>query len=1013
MSSLLGLRLSLLAVARRGLTFGFVLVVFSTIAQNTAPKSPEVANVDIPVRGINLFHQRWYASADLTPNASAADIVSKGTLTSPTAILRTAPGIGATIFTVMDLSETSRPRNLGMQLTIGDIDGDDETFFNGTKIGATKGFGITDFGLPRIYYIEPGLIKADLNVLAVRLAGAGNRETFGIRREPLTLAFVASPPLAAVYTSPKPAYGETAIPDKDARAAIAAADTSLSSPETLFRKRPSFGRFGKFFHDGLPAVSEVSPTKIATRGGPEFDVVLDSVEDLSIATGADEPGVDGWHKLSRLAGTTSKQPIRYTLLEHVLYPGAILTLEEGNVVQIRIHFPKNLGAVLPLSEAEASKALTPAAAKGISAFALYEPANETVPAIIFASGISANVTQAENHLDATFSRPADAKGSGKIYVLYPTGLRKIDLSTKPATFLDVAAAAEPGLEPAETLRRWTAMALNEPTACDEYFQIHASENVARIYQVARYSTPPGIDPGEPLQFVPPQVGFARDILKYPIGGMKTTTQTQTISFSGPMQCVIAPAPTQSKKKADPKAKAAEPVPLRVVYYDLPIPPMEERGLIATTGNDELKTKLNSFLTELGTSTSVNGVDAIYKSRTQGFQAWSYLTPENRARLADNTRQIVPLAFRDNLWHEVHEPFSGLKFWWTYFIEGPYFDRYDQDWGNGLALYGLSTCVKYTGDWEFAAKNWDSIQKMFAWFTVSDDWEWMRASNGVHGHGTGAGDCESATYAAALSYAKLARGTGHDDEYQYGLYTAARAALLALNRFAYNDFAAKHGFKEDSSYVLGFHEGSGFLVGELDSYPWNVTSDISGNGVQPENFSLYAKYALPFLKQYEETFEQSYPHWADGAYHYPHTTIYRDNSGYITLPHIYLRARLGLDSFEKLSAELKSAESNDYLWWLAPTVIAEVLNTKTQAYVADWGRCAFLGAQINHDKKHTSLAFQFDNKYAPDVVQVAIPRKPDQLQINNGPVPLTEWRHENGILRLRLRKPGINNVTLTF
>src|SRR5205085_1198437 len=154
-------------------------------------------------------------------------------------------------------------------------------------------------------------------------------------------------------------------------------------------------------------------------------------------------------------------------------------------------------------------------------------------------------------------------------------------------------------------------------------------------------------------------------------------------------------------------------------------------------------------------------------------------------------------------------------------------------------------------------------------------------------------------------------------------------------------------------------------------------------------------------------------WADGMYHYPRTNIYRDNSGYITLPHIYLRARLGVDSIETLSSELKSAESNDYLWWLAPPVIAEVLNTRTQAYVADWGRCAFLGAQINRDKKHASISLQFDNKYAPDVVQIVLPRKPEQLQINSGPVPLTEWRYENELLKLRLRRSGANNISITF
>ena len=200
------------------------------------------------------------------------------------------------------------------------------------------------------------------------------------------------------------------------------------------------------------------------------------------------------------------------------------------------------------------------------------------------------------------------------------------------------------------------------------------------------------------------------------------------------------------------------------------------------------------------------------------------------------------------WHPHTEPLSGLTYWWTYFIEGPYYGVFDQGRGDGLALYGLYTYVKYGGRWEFARANWPAIERMFGWFTLTDDWEWMRASNGAHGHGTGAGDCESATYAACLAYAQLAKGCGLSSEYDYGLYMSARAALFALNRFAYTEFAQQHQLGEEKSVPLGFHEGQGFLVGELNRYPWNVTSAISGNGVQPANFDLYLRYGAGGLAQ---------------------------------------------------------------------------------------------------------------------------------------------------------------------
>jgi hypothetical protein len=996
----------LLALLAGAILSGGCLPAFAAGAQAPPP---------LRLRGVNLARAKWYASADLPPDTSADRITSESAVTTPTATLRTNPGGQGTLFTIIEIPGSAA---MGAELTIGDIDGDDETFFNGTPIGATSGYGVSDTGIPRVYYIPAKLMKEGSNVLAIRLRGTFGRGTFGIRREPITLGFVASEP-PANPEPPTDAIREAAgIPEAEARAAIAAADPESSAPEPILRKRPSFGRFGMFFHDGLPAVSDISPTLISNRNAPAFAVGLERVADVRIAAEKGEAGIDGWHKLARVEGVCSKQAVRYTMLQHVFYPGGIITLEQGAVLQLRVLFTAKQGILKPVSEPELSRALGGAGGAGgagLSAFVAYDPQREASPAVVVVSGAAANVTQADDEVNITISRTGDLKIPARIYVFFPAGLRRFDLAAKPATAFDLAAAMEPAVSPAETFARWLQLGLNVPDAADEYFQVRPADNAVRVYQLARFSQPKGVKAGEPILCLPPQASFARDSFSYPVKSGQTTA-TGVLAFSGPMFRVLSEerettpaAQAKSGKKPEDSAGA-----IRVLSYDLPLPPLAERGILSTAENDDLKSLLNANIPDLPTTLTANGVDALYKGRTQGFQAFSFLSEENRRKLLENSALIVPAFLQHGIWQESVEPLTGMKFWWNYFIEGPYFDRYDQDWGNGLALYGLYNYVKYTGDWELVAKNWEPIERMFTWFTVTDDWEWMRASNGVHGHGTGAGDCMSATYAAALSYAKLAQGAGRTEDASYGMYVAARAAVPALNRFAYNAFADENGFKENHSVVVGFHEGKGFLAGELDRYPWNATSNISGNGVQPENFDLYRKFAPQLLRDYEHTFEGAYPNWMDGTYKYPFATLYRDNSGYITLPHIYLRARLKLDSFGTLSDLLDRARHNSHLWWLAPTVIAEVLMNKLDITVADWGRCAFLGGEVTRTERNRGkVEASFDNKYPPDVVEFAMERPPIKLEVNGGPVPLTDSKFEEGRLRIRLRRPGRNTVTFIY
>jgi hypothetical protein len=269
----------------------------------------------------------------------------------------------------------------------------------------------------------------------------------------------------------------------------------------------------------------------------------------------------------------------------------------------------------------------------------------------------------------------------------------------------------------------------------------------------------------------------------------------------------------------------------------------------------------------------------------------------------------------------------------------------------------------------------------------------------------------------VAYAKLARGAGRQADYHYGLYTASRAALLGLNRFAYSDFGASNKFKGEHSLVMGFHEGEGFLEAELEGYPWNATSDISANGIVTEAFDLFLKSGPDALRNYEQIFEKNFPAWLNGEFNYGAKTLYQGNSGMITLPHIYLRARLRGDSFASLTDYISSARTNRAYWWIAPPVIGEVLTRRADdVVVTEWDQAAFLGGKVepteNDDRR--KLTLWLDNgTTGTNMVSMTLPRKPWKFEINGGPVPLTDSTFENGSLQLKLRRPGENIVTVIY
>lgn len=988
------------------ISFAILAVMLGHSAVTVAAQG--CGQADVQFRGVNLAAAKWFFSPTLPPNVSADTVTSQAVPTSPLRLFDLKASGSITLFCVIEVPGAT---TYGALLTVGDIDGDDETYFNGRIVGTTTGRGISDQGIPRSYYIPATAFIEGRNVLAIKLKGCFGRSQAGIRREPLTLGFVPRPP-AARDLPVRPAVAP-AISPQEALKLVLAVDPEASG-SLVQAKRPSFGRFGLMFSDGLPAVAEVGPTQIRQRAGPNFSVQLDAVENTEIAREKSDPGIDGWHKTIRVQGVHRSNPIRYTVRSHLFYPGAFFTLEEGAAVVLRVSAEAPVTASY-LSSADLASVLGVKVDSASCAYIFTGGKKRTSPALVLVVNGSANLTQVGDAIDLAVARAAKSKSSPQLAICYPYGIAHFETPQGSPQWRSVVAALEPGGGDAEEiLRRWLRTGSWLPSATDEYFRLLPDQTSVRVYQIARFDNVLCQESPEPPYLVlPPQLEIAKRLLAYPV---KTgdTTLTRILTFSGELPSQMPPAKVRSfREKTTAKQQYARSGSLYVWYYDLPVPPLDERGLLNVAEQVELKALLNESVTDLATTVATTGVDLLYKGRAQAFQAYSFLTPENRAKLVENTRLLVPAYLQTGKWYDTVEPFSGLRFWWTYFIEGPYFDRYDQDWGNGLSLYGLYTAVKYLGEWEWIAKNWEAVERMFSWFVTTDDWEWMRASNGIHGHGTGAGDCTNATYVGVLSYAKLARETGRTEEFLYGLYAAARAAVPALTRFVYNDFARENNLLQGSrQLVVGFHEGEGFLAGELDRYPWNVTSLISGNGVQPELFDLFCKYAEQPLVNYARLFDASYPMWNDAAYQYPFRTIYRNNSGYITLPHIYLRARLRLDGPAELRQRVEKAKANRDFWWLAPPVLAEIMQPRAQAYVANWGKCTFLGGSVVQlERGRLRLEVQFDNRYPPDTVELVLPRAPRQIEINEAPVAIPDRELDGLRLRVRLKKPGLNLLTI--
>jgi hypothetical protein len=398
-----------------------------------------------------------------------------------------------------------------------------------------------------------------------------------------------------------------------------------------------------------------------------------------------------------------------------------------------------------------------------------------------------------------------------------------------------------------------------------------------------------------------------------------------------------------------------------VQYRLPLPPLGEAAFLKNPASNSLMEKLiNDSVKELGYPEAACAVDMAYKGNTQAWMAYPYLNPENREKLWKSSTTAALQAFREDNWSIETEPFTHIPYYFTYFLEGPNHGYHDIDWGNGLTLYGFQKYAAYSGDWKSVQANWDFMKKVYRYFPLADSWVWMSPTNADSGYGTGAGDCLCASYAASLSMARMAKVMKDTTQRNESLYLLAKAAVPVVARFWLKDYAGREGMLGENQYPIGYSEEEGILKSSAEDGPWPMTSMISGNGVEPELFELYMKYAPDALKQYEKDFEEIYPHWDDGTYQYNQKLTYPDNSGYITIPHLYNCYRLGYPK-EILNESLHKASQSRKMWWVAPNVLAEMASSEIPLKLADWAPARWLGGEASADYKKVELYFQWDNR----------------------------------------------------
>jgi len=929
----------------------------------------------------------------------------------------------------------------GTEVLIGHIAGDDQTYWNDTLIGETTGRHLAETGRPRRYEVPPEAIRlGQTNQLRIRLTPFGGSSEIESVQEPLTVAPLSTAAterrLRAYqdelgrltrevyrlgrYRPDSLPYLEFMAQRKDVwvaidlardmieketyallRAAFDEVETELqilrdlSEPvkrqlasiewrryqldmvriaalegvagETLAELKEkeweppaahpeSFSRWGWFFRDGLPALREVTPTYIEEPGGRRIGLILSRVLDVQV--------VDlNWVSKTYLVRAEvelaeRKEVAEFEVVASVFYPGALILPKFEPYAEV--FKPENIQKFFDMRTKYFTQMLARPPGERGSVILGWDGRENDRPTLLRFT---------PSHFDPLGLH---------ISICFPGGLRPIDTRSWS--------------QPEETPKDLSSfpvieyLSRNFPWQCREYYRYDADSDRIRIYDVFEYYYRP--KDNQFLVIAPPVLSFAK-ARGYPIEVEPKLLNLGIDTFYGPLQGGYAKG--------------------GVLCYSLPVPSLDERALPAVEAPEPLQRLLEESIGGWEKTEATNGVDAMYKGVAAAYDAWFQIDARRRRDIAREAQDSMKAGLQGNCWPSYVEPFSGLEVAWTYALEGPYYEAYDQEWGNGLSLYGLYKHCQYSGNWHFLIRQWENVERIWSWFVRTDDWAWMRCANARHGHGSGAGDCSLAAFSGAWAYAKMADRMGRRRPSEEGRYILARMAVPLVARFAYTPWAREQKWVAPDELVLGFHEGEGFLRAGLDGYPWNATSLISGNGIHPETIEFLLQYAGSELEWYAETFDKHYPDWADGKHAYPFETLYQGNSGYITMPQLYLRSRLGWPA-ERLTGALEQAKTNRAMWWVAPPALGELIGGRSGVVLTRWEPATLREARL----EGAQLRLALDNPVGRRLtLGLRMEQKPQACQVNDRLHSVWQYNEESKELVLRQLPNGELNIQVEW
>ena len=82
------------------------------------------------------------------------------------------------------------------------------------------------------------------------------------------------------------------------------------------------------------------------------------------------------------------------------------------------------------------------------------------------------------------------------------------------------------------------------------------------------------------------------------------------------------------------------------------------------------------------------------------------------------------------------------------------------------------------------------------------------------------------------------------------------------------------------------------------------------------------------------------------------------------------------------------------------------------FLLDWGSCEYLGYSVHEFGDNYRYEIQFNNREKLGCnVRFGATSKPLKIQINEKPVPLTNWKYKDGILSVKLLTIGMNEIEL--